>query len=575
MSFPLENNIKEKDIFEKDVPEHDGFAKDGIVKNISGQNTTEKDLTSKKGLNFNQISETVFKRWHGNVTVHTDYEESTIFLSLKPAFLREICNWLFCESGYCFAGIIPEETDHEWVVHYIFYGSISKGQVNVKIQFPLAITNLPSISMHVHAADWQEREIKDLFGLVFDGHPRLGNFVLHEKWPDGVNPMRRDFDGKAACTKQDYDSNWHPVKVLEASGSFTMPIGPVFADHAESAHFLLETVGEDVIRTIPRFFYKYRGLEKIAERQHFEKVCLLAERFSGTSAFAHSLAFTGAVEKIAGTNPSPRTNALRVLIAELERIRHHASVIAGICSSTALGVAAAQAEIIEENLLRLSCDFTGHRYFFGLNVPGGLCRDFSNENCIEISEVLWGILDEFKELHNLLRFTSSFLDRLEDVGIVLKDEAVSYGLVGPVARASGVSGDLRIIQPYAGYDKHLKFNVPRERQGDGYARLRVLFSEIEQSTNLIRQISHSLPTGQVRKQIKIKPGSAIGRVEAPTGAAFHFVRLDEKDRVVRYRIISPSFINWHGFHIAAENFAFQDFPIIMATFGLSNAECDR
>ena len=128
-----------------------------------------------------------------------------------------------------------------------------------------------------------------------------------------------------------------------APGAFAMPIGPVFSDFAESAHFLLETVGEDVIRTIPRFFYKYRGVEKIAEGQKVDRVLLLAERFSGISAFAHGLAFCQAVEAICGIEPPPRALALRTVFAELERLRHHAAVIAGICNSTALAVATSQA----------------------------------------------------------------------------------------------------------------------------------------------------------------------------------------------------------------------------------------
>ena len=533
------------------------------------------NIPAKNVLEFNRIPEIVLARWHSNVMVQADCEKLIICLVSGPELVMEICQWLFCESGYCLAGIVAEERNPDWLMHYIFYEPAGAGQVHVKIQFPLAITNIPSISMHIHAADWQEREIEDLFGLYFDGHPRLGDFVLHEQWPEGTTPMRACFDAGKPCPEKALDDNWRPVKVLEASGSFMMPVGPVFSDHAESAHFLLETVGEDVTRIIPRFFYKYRGLEKIAEGQPFERVCLLAERFSGTSAFAHSLAFSQAVEKITGTDPGPRANALRVLISELERVRHHASAIAGICSSTALGVAASQAAILEEDLLRLSCRFTGHRYFFGLNVPGGLCRDFSDTACTRVSEILWGFLDRFEALHDLLRFTSSFLDRLEDVGIVSNRKAVSYGLVGPVARASGVSSDLRATQPYAGYGSTLKFHVPREKQGDGYARLRLIFSEVEQSINLIQQVSDCLPPGSVRKEIQIKSGAALGWAEAPAGAAFHFVRVDEKGRVIRYRVIPPSFVNWHGFHIAAENFAFQDFPIIMATFGLSNAECDR
>jgi len=102
-----------------------------------------------------------------------------------------------------------------------------------------------------------------------------------------------------------------------------MPIGPIYSDFAESAHFLLETVGEDVIRTIPRFFYKYRGVEKIAEGRTIDQVLLLAERFSGTSAFAHSLAFCQAVEEISRVEVPPRAKALRIFLTELERLRHH------------------------------------------------------------------------------------------------------------------------------------------------------------------------------------------------------------------------------------------------------------
>jgi len=354
-----------------------------------------------------------------------------------------------------------------------------------------------------------------------------------------------------------------------------MPIGPVYSDHAESAHFLLETVGEDVIRTIPRFFYKYRGVEKIAEGLPVHRVLLLAERFSGTSSFAHSLAFCLAVEEISGTEVPLRAKVLRVLFAELERLRHHVAAISGICASTGLAVAASQAGILEEKLLRLTCRFTGHRYLFGLNLPGGLSMDLDNDQCKKISESAWNILDELKSLQEMLRFTSSFLDRLEEVGIVSKEKAVSYGLIGPVARASGVAGDLREVQPYSGYDGRFRFQVPRETEGDGYARLRVLFSEAEQSVNLVQQVASHVPPGPVCAEVRPRKGFALGWTEAPRGATFHWVRLDEKGRVLRYRVMTPSFVNWHGFHLAAEDFAFQDFPIIMATFGLSNAECDR
>jgi formate hydrogenlyase subunit 5 len=334
-------------------------------------------------------------------------------------------------------------------------------------------------------------------------------------------------------------------------------------------------VGEDVIRTIPRFFYKYRGVEKIAEGQTVDRVLLLAERFSGTSAFAHGLAFCQAVEAICGIGLPARAQALRTVFGELERLRHHAAAITGICHSTALAVATSQAALIEENLLRLSCEVAAHRYLFGLVKPGGLTRDLSADDCLLLATVLVGIAERLRKLHQMLRYSGSFLDRLEEVGIITTENAISYGLVGPIARASGVPRDIRKLFPYAAYGT-MNFDIPVEQEGDGYARLRVFFREAEQSASIIRDILFSPPPGPLcSAECKWRAGTALMAVEAPAGAAFHWLRLDEGGTVRRYHVTPPSFTNWHGFHLAAENFAFQDFPIILASFGLSNAECDR
>ena len=514
-------------------------------------------------------------RWPGEVRVSHGPEKSLGLVECQTPTLTDICSWLFSEKGLSFASLIVEEQPAEWHLRYIFYGVLENKQIHLLYRLVKAGAALPSISREVHAADWHEREAEDLFGLAFEGHPRLGDFVLHEEWPEGVNPMRADFDAGKPYIHREVDPEWRPMRIVEAPGAFVMPIGPVYSDFAESAHFLLETVGEDVIRTIPRFFYKYRGVEKIAEGRTVDHVLLLAERFSGTSAFAHSLAFCQAVEEISGVEAPGRAKVLRLLLAEMERLRHHVSAIAGICGSTALAVATSQASILEEELLRLSCSITGHRYFFGLNTPGGLTVDFSNEAIKKLAATVQGLWEKLDELKEMLRFSSSFLDRLEEVGIVSQEQAVAYGLVGPVARASGIARDLRKALPYCSYEK-VEMNVPCEIEGDGYARLRVLFSEAEESANLIRQVASSIPSGPVLSPaFPVPSGEALGWAEAPRGATFHWVRTEEDGRVARYRLITPSFTNWHGFHLAAEDFAFQDFPIIMATFGLSNAEADR
>jgi len=523
--------------------------------------------------NFTDI---VVSRWAEEAKVSADREKLIILIQCASEKLQGICRWLFAETECRFATLVVQETSSEWLLRYIFYGDFERGQVHVLVRQPHAYKMIPSISEQVHAADWHEREVEDLFGLTFEGHPRLGDFVLHEEWPDGVNPMRLSFDACKPYPHREVDPEWQPVKILQASGAFMMPIGPIYSDYAESAQFFLETVGEDVVRTTPRFFYKYRGLEKLAEGRSIEQVLLMAERFSGTSAFAHSLAFCQAVEQVCGIQPPARAQALRALLGELERLRHHVGAIASICGSTALAVATSQTSILEEELLRLTCILTGHRYLFGLNVPGGLSLDLSDEKCIDLSVSIASLLGRLNDLQEMLRFSSSFLDRIEEVGIVSRQGAVSYGLVGPIARASGVSCDLRKILPYGFYNNAPEFSTPVESEGDGYARLRVLFGEVKESASIIRQIAFSLPSGGITSEhFDIVPGQALGWVEAPLGAAFHWLSIGNDSKVARYRVTPPSFTNWHGFHLAAEEFAFQDFPIIMATFALSNAESDR
>lgn len=505
----------------------------------------------------------------------TDCGADACFLVRHPPALNSLCQFLFWEAGCSFAGLIVEERE-EWNLRYVFLLPRC-GWMNFIVRLPLEIESVPSISAQIHAADWYEREAEDLFGLHFEEHPRLGDFVLHDQvWQEGLTPMRKNFDAWQMHLERRPKEDWHPVLVVQDPGSFAMPVGPVYEGGiGESVHFLLETVGEDVIRAVPRLFYNYRAVEKIAEGRPISDVLLLAERFSAKSAFAHSLAYCQAIENALKTVTPIRARRLRVVLCELERIRHHAGAIAGICRSTALSVPEAHASIIEEQLLRAGCSFSGHRYLFGLNTPGGLRRDFDAQACRDLVSAVDAAAASLRTLEKRLRFSSSFLDRLENVGVVGGESARDLDLVGPVGRASGVSQDLRRACPYASYESY-PFEVPCEKEGDGYARLRVLFAEAQQSAHLIRAAVASLEPGSTYTNIEdVGAASASGWVEAPIGAAVHWVRLDGEGRIERYRILSPSFRNWLGFHVAVEDFAFQDFPIILATFALSASECDR
>jgi formate hydrogenlyase subunit 5 len=477
---------------------------------------------------------------------------------------------LLMESGARLAGIVAEQNDGGCILRYPFWFA-EPGWLLLEAAIKRSDT-IPSLSPVLFAADWHEREIEDLFGLHFSGHPSLGNFVLHDEvWPEGVAPMRHEFDATRIVGTS---SHYVRRPVLQAEGAFTLPVGPVYTDIGEAGQFLIETIGEEIIHVDTRLFYKYRAIEKLAEGRMAADALLLVERLNGTASFAHAFAATQAIERAADIESPPRASALRCFFAELERLRSHTGTIAGLAKSTGLTVPTSLLYACVEEFLRLCCEASGHRYLFGLLKPGGLNVDLDNATAAHFAERADAIAARLAELRDQLQFDNGFLDRLEEVGVIATDVAARYGLVGPVGRASGQRGDLRVAQPYAGYAT-LNITEAGESEGDNFARLRVFFDEAAESARLLSVIAADLPAGPVAVDIPARAGAALGWAEAPAGASACFVRLHDDGRIARLRLMPPAFTNWHAFHRAAEGFAFQDFPITLASVGLSIAEQDR
>ncbi|MDN5870483.1 MAG: NADH-quinone oxidoreductase subunit C [Nitrococcus sp.] len=500
--------------------------------------------------------------------------DSHVHFTVAPNAVPDLAVRLVEQEGYEFATLVVEQTDEGFRLRYFFYAHDGAGLVELSTE---AAEGEPftAISDRVHAADWHEREAEDLFEIKFTGHPFLGDFVLHDTdWPEGVAPMRRDFDIRQGALERGRGDAWMPRRLLDEPGALLFPVGPVWGGYAESGLYLLETTGEQIRDLQTRLFYKYRGVEKIAEGRQPDSALLLAERFSGSSAFAHALAYCQALETITGTIVPARAAVLRVVLAELERLRYHAAVIAEIAGSTALAVGQALAQEIEEDLLRLTGTVCGHRYLFGLAAPGGLAFEPARERLAQLRAAIPPLAMRLQQLERLLTRSSSFLDRLEEMGTLPPELAQSFTAVGPVGRASGRKVDLRVQLPYAAYPNYLP-DLATESEGDGYARLRVFFAEAHVSARLIATALDSLTDGPVRADWQPRAGHALGWAEAPAGAAFHWVRLDADGTIGRWRAGTPGFRNWHAFHRAFAGAAFQDFPIILASFGLSVAESDR
>jgi formate hydrogenlyase subunit 5 len=429
---------------------------------------------------------------------------------------------------------------------------------------------VPSVAAISPLLGWYEREITDLFGVEFAGHPEPHRLVLHE----GARPPLPPFD-------PDYPADMPLPFSPEAAGLpevagadvQRLPFGPVRADVVESAEFVFFYVGEHIIHYHPQLFFKHRGMEKRFEGCSLSHSTVLAERVSGVGSFAHALAFCQAVEQAAGCEVPRRARLLRSLCAELERLYNHLHYFGHLADTTTLKVGQAEGKLLEERAKQINGRLSGSRFLRSLLVPGGLRGDVDPNPWLAYE--LERLSAEIAVYTGMLESTNSHLDRLITTGILPHEVAFDQGATGPIQRASGFDRDLRRDHPYAGYGE-LAVTVPVRASGDAHARQQVRIAETNASIALIRQILSLLADGPVRGDCPPSPHSeGLGWAESPRGSLFYAVHLGGDGRPVRVKIKSPSFSNWRVFPLTVHDSNMMDYAINEASFGLTVAGCDR
>jgi Ni,Fe-hydrogenase III large subunit/Ni,Fe-hydrogenase III component G len=435
--------------------------------------------------------------------------------------------------------------------------------------------SFPSIAAKYPAANWFEREAKDLFGLSPQGHPNPGRVALHDDWPEGVFALRKDFAADTVVGRVAGD--FHPFRPVSGEGVFQVPVGPVHAGVIEPGHFRFGVAGEPVLYLQMRLFYVHKGIEKRFERLPWRHGLFLAESISGDTAVGHALAFAHAIERLATIEVPSRARALRVILLELERIYNHVADIGALATDVAFTVPASQAQSMRERLVRLHERLFGTRLLRGTIALGGVKTDLSDSGCRELREHLLALEREFDHLIKTLIDAGTFTDRVDATGVLTHQVARDLGIVGVAARASRVDGDLRRDLPHDGYEG-LQFEVPLEDGGDVRARLMVRAREAEQSFRIVRQVLESLPATTLRASLPVQlpaDSSALGWVEAWRGPVLHYVATDDQGRIARVKINDPSFLNWPGVIQAVPGNIVPDFPVINKSFNLSYSGNDR
>jgi formate hydrogenlyase subunit 5 len=359
-------------------------------------------------------------------------------------------------------------------------------------------------------------------------------------------------------------------------GMFTIPHGPVRSGVLESIEYLVETPGEAIPHLNMRVFYKHRGVQARFAGMPPADAVLLAERTEGIASVAHALAFSHAVEQIAGCEPPATAQLIRVLHAELERIANHLDVAVRLADAAGLAVATARFALHKERVMRLVSRLCGGRFGRGVVVPGGVSAPPLLPPA-QLRTELGRLANPIAADADALMATSSFLDRLRGTGPLTPGRARQHGALGPIGKAAGFADDARLTRPY---DAYRTLAVPPAKPytaGDALARLRVRWEEVDQSFRLLRQVADDLaerawdlPSLICEPARQPARGRAVGWAEAPQGEVLYDVSL-EAGRITRCHPRSASFHNLVLMHEVFAGDILTDFPFIEASFGLSVA----
>ena len=322
-----------------------------------------------------------------------------------------------------------------------------------------------------------------------------------------------------------------------------IPIGPYHPLQEEPEFFKLTVEGEKVISLEIEIGYNHRGIEKLAEDKHWDQIPFLVERICGICSTSHPYAYVLAVEDLLGVELPERAHYIRMIIDELQRLHSHLLWLGLAGHFIGYNTVWMWAWKAREPILDLFELITGNRNNYAMMKIGGARRDLKEEDFPVIKKTLKDLYPQLKLFQKAVDDDPVIHRRTKNVGILTREEAISFGTEGPTARASGVDIDVRRDDVYSCYDK-VDWSVIVTQNGDVYDKVVLRVLEMYESCRIIEQSLVKIKPGPFEVEIRdIPPGEGIGRVEAPRGECFHYVRSNGSNRPVRHKVRAPSFMN--------------------------------
>lgn len=508
---------------------------------------------------------------------------------------------------------------------YHLYRSIGGSEIVLHVQVSREDPVVPSLVPLFPGAEFQEREVYDLMGIRFEGHPDLRRILLWEgfeghplrkdwkeayyeedvkpfksRWPEGhverseeKNPFKDNVQYPAGLTPE----SWIPEGdealykgLMKTSGTtpsdlktdqMIVNLGPQHPSTHGVFRMAALLEGETIVGLKPVMGYLHRNHEKIGERNTFLQIIPFTDRLDYISSMSNNFGYVLAVEKLMGVKPPERAEYIRVMMAELTRISSHIMSIGFLLNDLGAFFTPALYSLEERELiLDIFEAVSGSRMMCNYYRFGGVVRDVTPEILSRVKDLVFNRLPrKVDDLDRYLTENEIVLSRCKGIGTLTDEQAIAFSATGPMLRSAGVPYDIRRADPYSIYER-LEFDVVVRYHGDVYDRYLVRLEEIRQSLRILQQVVRDIPegpilTGKPVYQVRVPAGESYGRVEGPKGELGYYVVSNGKPNPYRFHVRAPSFINLTALETISIGHKIADVVTILGSVDIVLGEVDR
>ena len=505
----------------------------------------------------------------------------------------------------------------DFTVIYHLLSFARNADIRLKVALAAGDLVLPTITDIWPSANWYEREIWDMFGIVFAGHPRLRRILLPPAWQG--HPLHKDHPARATemepfrlpQEKEDaeqealrfHPEEWGMQRVHDGADFMFLNLGPNHPSAHGVFRIVLQLDGEEIIDAVPEIGFHHRGAEKMGERQSWHTYIPYTDRVDYLGGVMNNLPYVLAVEKLAGIEVPDRVKVIRVMMAEFSRIASHL-VFYGTYAQD-LGALSPVFFMFTDrervfDIVEAICGGRMHPSWFRI---GGVAQDLPQGWDKLVRDFLDYLPPRLDEYDRIALGNSILKARSRDVGSYTTEEAIEWGVTGPGLRASGFEWDFRKTRPYSGYE-NFEFDIPTGQHGDCYDRCAVRAEEIRQSLRIIEQCldhmpegshkaDHPLTTPPLKKHTLqdietlidhflgvswgpvIPPGEAFMGIEATKGSNGYYLISDGNTMAYRVRIRTPSFPHLQMIPLISRRLMISDLIAILGSIDFVMADGDR